>query len=154
MITNSNFAKVINRLTHKLECLISGHSDIILCCEYFHPYVATAGKDKTIKLWYLDELCRPTLLVNYKGHSGEICGLSVSFANHFIASISEDRTIKIWTLYEQRGEKLEIKSALSTVIAHEKPINSIRANKKGNLLITCSHDRTAKIWDQNLRLVN
>lgn len=87
LVSNSTCAKVINRLTHRLQCLLQGHSEIILCCEYFHPYIATAGKDKTIKLWYLDEICRPSLIANYKGHSGDVCGLVVVPQAHLLASI-------------------------------------------------------------------
>jgi WD40 repeat protein len=54
MITNSNNAKIMNRTTNTLHSLLEGHSDIILCCEYWHPWIVTAGKDKVIKLWKLN----------------------------------------------------------------------------------------------------
>ena len=54
MITNSNNAKIMNRTTNTLHHLLEGHSDIILCCEYWHPWIVTAGKDKVIKLWKLN----------------------------------------------------------------------------------------------------
>ncbi len=50
IITNSSNAKIFNRHTMKLVSFLAGHQDTILCIEYFHPYVLTAGKDKVIKL--------------------------------------------------------------------------------------------------------
>jgi hypothetical protein len=50
LVSNSNNAKLINRTNHQLATIIFDHTDIILTAEYFHPYIITAGKDKSIKL--------------------------------------------------------------------------------------------------------
>ncbi len=88
MITNSNNAKIFNRHTMKLVSFVTGHEDTILCVEYFHPYLLTAGKDKIIKLHEIDPLGRSKLLANYKGHSEYICGLSVLVDSNLIISAS------------------------------------------------------------------
>jgi WD40 repeat protein len=54
MVTNSNNVKILNTKTHRLEYLIKGHTHIVLCADYWHPYVATAGKDNTLKLWKIN----------------------------------------------------------------------------------------------------
>lgn len=54
LITNSVHAKIINKETHRLHCLIKGHQELLLCGEYWHPWIATAGKDKVIKLWKIN----------------------------------------------------------------------------------------------------
>lgn len=76
LITNSSTPKLIHSDTHKLHTLLKGHTDIVLCGEYFHPYILTAGKDKTIKLWKVDELGHPRLFCNYLGHSDDVCGIA------------------------------------------------------------------------------
>lgn len=35
----------MNASTHKLEYLIVGHTNTVLCADYWHPYIATGGKD-------------------------------------------------------------------------------------------------------------
>lgn len=54
MVTNSNNIKVINRHTHKIEYLIKGHNNTVLCCDYMHPYIISGGKDNLMKLWKIE----------------------------------------------------------------------------------------------------
>ena len=54
MVTNSNNVKLMNRKTNRLEKLIQGHENTVLCTDYWHPYIATAGKDKILKLWRIN----------------------------------------------------------------------------------------------------
>lgn len=102
LISNSNNAKLINIKTHSLHSLISGHEDTVLCCEYFHPYILTGGKDKLIKLWCIDQDGRTTLIANYRGHSDDVASIGLLFGRKMIVSVGEDRTIKLWTLYSNR----------------------------------------------------
>lgn len=42
---------------------------------------------------------------------------------------------------------------MNTLIAHSKSINAVRTSPNEDLIVTCSHDRTAKIWGaSNLKL--
>jgi len=87
LITNSSNAKMINRHNNSLHCLVEGHTDIILCGEYWHPWLATAGKDKIIKLWKMNEAGKPRLIANYKGHSDDVCGIGWLPKNHLLVSV-------------------------------------------------------------------
>jgi WD40 repeat protein len=102
VITNSNNAKIFNRHTMKLVSFVTGHEDTILCAEYFHPYLLTAGKDKVIKLHEIDPLGRSKLVANYKGHSEYISGLAVLIDRKLIVSASEDKTLKLWPLVQSK----------------------------------------------------
>lgn len=55
MVTNSNNIKVMNKLTHRMEYLIKGHTNTVLCVDYWHPFVASAGKDNIVKLWKIHD---------------------------------------------------------------------------------------------------
>jgi hypothetical protein len=88
VVTNSSNATIFNHHTMKLVSFLTGHEDTILCVEYFHPYVLTAGKDKVIKMHEIDALGKSRLIANYHGHSEYICGLSVMIDRKLIASAS------------------------------------------------------------------
>lgn len=88
----------------------------------------TAGKDKVIKLHEIDPLGRSRLIANYHGHSEYICGLSVLIDSKLIVSVSEDKTLKLWPLVQEKDNVINIKTAISTVAAHPKSINSVRSS--------------------------
>lgn len=112
----------------------------------------TAGKDKTIKLWSLEGK-KVDLLANYRGHSDDVSGVCLLLKNKLVVSVGEDKMIKIWAFYEQSNARVDIRSAINTVLAHDKCINTVRASPCEKYLATCSHDRTVKIWDLDLKLL-
>jgi WD40 repeat protein len=76
LVSNSNNIKIINKKNYKLEFLIKGHTNTVLCVDYWHPYLASGGKDNTLKLWKINEEDKKyELLVNYNGHTGDIVSL-------------------------------------------------------------------------------
>ena len=125
----------------------------MLCGEYFHPWIVTAGKDKVIKLWKIDEEGKPQLIANYRGHSDDVCGVGWLQKSHMLVSVGEDKTIKMWSLCEAGSDPIEIHSALPTVMGHSKTINAVRVSVKDELIATCSHDRSVKVWNKNLSLL-
>ena len=89
MVTNSNNIKVIDKQTHRLKYLMKGHTNIVLCADFWYPYVASAGKDNVLKLWKIkDDVNRVQLLANYKGHSADILSLVILPENKIIATVS------------------------------------------------------------------
>jgi WD40 repeat protein len=38
-------------------------------------------------------------------------------------------------------------------MGHEKTINAVRVSQKEELIATCSHDRSVKVWDKSLGLI-
>lgn len=66
----------MNIKNHRLEFLIKGHTNTVIAADYWHPFVATAGKDNMVKLWKInDELKKIDLLANYSGHSADVLSL-------------------------------------------------------------------------------
>lgn len=99
LVTNSNNVKIINKDTKRLEFLVKGHTNTVLSADYWHPYLATAGKDNALKLWRVNETKKDVdLLANYNGHSGDILSLVALPQSKIIATVSEDLTIKLWSM--------------------------------------------------------
>lgn len=154
LVTNSNNVKVINKKTNKMEHLITGHTNTVLCADFWYPYIATAGKDNVLKLWRINNEKRTVEhLANYNGHSGDIVSLVALPTSKIIATASEDYTIKLWAMCLEVEHKVEIKSSIRTAIAHQKSINSIRASACETYLATCSQDRTIKVFNMNLTCI-
>ena len=88
----------MNSHTHQLHCLLHGHQDIVLCGQYMHPMLMTAGKDKVIKLWKINQAGIPVLVANYYGHSDDVCGVDWLLKEKLIVSVGEDKMVKVWPM--------------------------------------------------------
>lgn len=99
MVTNSNNIKLVDKNTHRLKYLIKGHTNTVLCADFWYPYIASAGKDHVVKLWKIrDDVNKVQLLANYNGHSADILSLVILTENKIIATVSDDFTIKLWSM--------------------------------------------------------
>ncbi|KAJ6102998.1 nuclear migration protein nudF [Penicillium sp. IBT 16267x] len=101
------------------QAILRGHGNDIECCAFAPPsshtylvalaggkalpsggslagVVATAGRDKTIKLWDLNGLLLKTLV----GHDNWVRGLVFHPGGRFLLSVGDDRTLRCWDLAE------------------------------------------------------
>lgn len=63
------------------------------------PIIATASRDKTIRLWHEDTLAPIQLLdFQHKGHINSVNQLQWLVPHHILASASDDRLIKLWRI--------------------------------------------------------
>jgi WD40 repeat protein len=99
--------------------------------------LASAGKDKTIKLWTVQGTlcCKPL-----KRHSGKVNCVTFSPDGQFIASASDDRTAKLWNL----SGKL-----LKTFDNHQNWVLAVAFSPDSQRLATASADNTVKLWQRN-----
>lgn len=124
-----NFAREYNRLENHGDNV----NDVV-----FSPdgnIIATASKDKTIKLWSKEGKEIKTL----QGHQGGVKTVTFSPNGNIIASGSQDKTIKLWS---KEGKEIY------TLKGHQGDVNRIKFSPDGNTIATASWDKTVKLWSR------
>jgi U3 small nucleolar RNA-associated protein 13 len=147
--------------------LLDGHTAIVLAINASPcgRYLATASKDKTMRVWHLasrkciglatghTEAVGSVALSNKAG-CYDVGGKSAeSGAGAFVVTASKDRTLKVWPLpgsavlnkSAANGEELQLRARLSAR-AHEKDINIVSVAPNDSLIATGSQDKTVKLW--------
>ncbi|NMG09341.1 CHAT domain-containing protein [Brasilonema sp. UFV-L1] len=101
--------------------------------------IASASKDKTIKLWNLDGQVLHTL-----EDSSAVRSVSFSPDSKILASGSQDGTIKLWNLDGQ---------LLHTLKGHNDGVRSVSFSPNGKILASGSQDGTIKLWNLDGQLL-
>ena len=151
LTTNASFLKCINPSNGDTS-LTYGHKDMIisLAVSPDSRLVATGSKDSTIIIWSRTPSPSPsfastfTLLHRFTGHTGPVTCLAFTLTSDFVLSGSADKTVKKWSL--GNGSSRDAQSAVYTFLAHENDITAIKASPCRTQFITCSLDKTAKVF--------
>ena len=158
---------------------LEGHNGAIYSVKFSHDgkMIASAGADKTVKIWRHDG----KLLRTLKGHKATVHMAVFSPNSKTIASASADKTVKLWRVSDGKllktlkGHNRNIFSLswstqdnivasgsmdgnikiwkandgklLNTIKAHEAPITSVSFSPDGETLISGSHDKSIKLWN-------
>ena len=128
-----------NRVSVKSIKLVNswiGHDDSILNIT-FSPngeQIATASKDKTVKLWSRNGQLLQTLI----GHSSRVNSVNFSYNGELIATSSDDGMIKLWDSQY---------NLLKTIMADQGYVLSISFSPDGKFIASAGYDNTVKIWD-------
>jgi U3 small nucleolar RNA-associated protein 12 len=128
----------------KLYLNLYGHKLPVLSMDisYDSKLIVTSSADKNIRIWGLDfGDCHKALF----GHQDSI--LQVVFVphnsdgngHHFFSS-GKDRTIRYWD-----GDKFE---QIQRLDGHHGEVWSIAMSHIGNFLVTASHDKSIRVWDE------
>eukprot|EP00871_Galdieria_phlegrea_P001834 jgi/Galph1/2651/GphlegSOOS_G1304.1 len=139
---------------------ISGHSDSVLALDYdsSNQILVTGARDQTCRLWKLSEWNGTSDMDTVQsvecvaiaaGHAGPIGTVSIAHKNpqnNFFVSGSADLTLKLWKFKISGKGEIQQLSARWTVAGHQKDINCIAISPNGELIVTVSQDKTAKIW--------
>ncbi|MBE9225821.1 AAA-like domain-containing protein [Phormidium sp. LEGE 05292] len=101
--------------------------------------IASAGDDRTIKLWNFDG----KLLHSFIAHSERIWKLAFNFDGQFLASASADGKVKIW----------QTNGNLVATLSHEGAVWGIAWSPQKNIIASTSRDDILKLWTGNGKLL-
>ncbi|KAM0514800.1 hypothetical protein ACHAPE_006475 [Trichoderma viride] len=128
----------------KLYLNLYGHKLPVLSMDisYDSKLIVTSSADKNIRIWGLDfGDCHKALF----GHQDSI--LQVAFVphnsdgnGHHFFSTGKDRTIRYWD-----GDKFE---QIQRLNGHHGEVWAIAMSHIGNFLVTASHDKSIRVWDE------
>ena len=121
---------------------IPAHQDWIMGVS-FSPdgqIIATASKDKTIKLWSRTG----NLLRTLRGHKDRVLNVAFSPDGKTIASASRDKKIKLWSI---NGRLLQ------TLRGHSDVVSGVSFSPDGKRIVSSSLDRTLRLWSVNGELI-
>ncbi|MUG95113.1 hypothetical protein F7734_23220 [Scytonema sp. UIC 10036] len=158
---------------------LGSHSDGILKLS-FSPdgqLLATASRDKTVKLWTIDG----KLLTTLEGHNDAVTNVRFSPDGQLLATTSRDKTVKLWSTDGTLLKTLKESSAsvygvsfspdgniiataddntvklwdvatdkeLTTLTGHSNAVSGVIFSPDGNIIAAASSDRTVKLWNSN-----
>jgi len=111
-------------------------------CSDDDALLASAGADKTIKIWGLDfGDTHKTLL----GHTDSITGLKFVRRTHLFFTVSKDKTLRYWD-----ADKFE---QILILDAHAAEIQTLVVAKTGGFVLTGGMDRQIRVWERTKDIV-
>ncbi|KAK2738503.1 hypothetical protein FQN57_007018 [Myotisia sp. PD_48] len=139
-----NTIKVFFVDTLKLFLNLYGHKLPVLNMDisYDSKMIVTCSADKTVRLWGLDfGDCHKSFFA----HQDSVMAVAFIPHNkegdgHNFFSISKDRTIKYWD-----GDKFQQVQKLN---GHHGEIWALAMSRSGEFVVTASHDKSIRIWEQ------
>ncbi|MBD2284503.1 CHAT domain-containing protein [Anabaena cylindrica FACHB-170] len=106
-------------------------------------FIATASRDKTVKIWSLDGKKQLVVLREEKGEGFN--SVAFSLDGTLMATGSWDNTAKIWS---REGKRLH------TLDGHKEAVLEVAFSPDSQLLATASWDNTVKLWSREGKLLH
>jgi WD40 repeat protein len=98
--------------------------------------IASAGADRTVKLWSTETL---RLVRTYRGHTGAVTALDVTSDGRTIASGAEDGQVRLWSTSSPR--------LIRTLRGHTGRVTSIAHGPAGDVVAAAAADGTVRLWN-------
>ncbi|WP_433273751.1 hypothetical protein ACQPZF_19890 [Actinosynnema sp. CS-041913] len=123
--------------------VLAGHTDSVYGLA-IHPdgrTVATAGRDRTVRLWDVSDAEHPRQTAVATAHPDIVRSVEFSMDGKVLATTSHDRTVRLWRVaggHLRRLSTLDDRSGVMVAAAF---------SPDGRTLATASEDGIARLWD-------
>jgi WD40 repeat protein len=131
-----------------VQALLHGHTDAVLALAFAPSgrWLASAGKDLTVRLWDLTaiqggQLTRPPVVLTE--HTDHVYDLAWSATGDRLAVASHDHTVSLWdTSQLDQGHVVR----LARLRGHSDQVHSVAFHPDGHVLASGGADQTIRLW--------
>jgi WD40 repeat protein len=132
----------------EVQALLQGHTDAVLALAFAPSgrWLASAGKDLTIRLWDLTalqgaQLTRPPMVLT--GHTDHLYDLAWSVMGDRLAVASNDRTVSLWDTSQLAQGHV---ARLASLRGHTDQVHGVAFHPDGSVLASGGTDQTIRLW--------
>jgi len=121
-----------------LKLTLTGHISAVrgLAVSARHPYLFSAGEDKTVKCWDLEY---NKVIRHYHGHLSGVYSLALHPTLDLLITGGRDSVARVWDM--------RTKQQVHVLGGHTNTVGSIVTSAVDPQVITASYDSTIKLWD-------